>query len=85
MQTALSFMPAVIISTIVGLIVGGLVINPLLSLFLSSIGILKCTFIVPAGLIAALGAGLVLVSFGIACLMSLRIRKITPHKLLVGE
>lgn len=85
LQTALSFMPAVIISTVVGLIISSLVINPLLSLFLSSIGILKCTFIVPAGLIAAMGIGLMLLAFGIACLLSLKIRKISPHKLLVGE
>ena len=84
-QTALSFMPAVIISTVVGLVISSLVINPLLSLFLSSIGILKCTFIVPVGLIAGMGVGLMLLAFGIACLMSLKIRNISPHKLLVGE
>lgn len=85
LQTALSFMPAIIISTIIGLIVGGLVINPLMSLFLSGLGIVKCTFIVPIGFISIAGIGLVLLSFAIACLLSLKIKKIAPRNLLVGE
>lgn len=85
LQTALSFMPAIIMSVVVGLVVSSLTINPLLSLFFSSLGILKCTFTVPAGFIAGAGIGLVLLSFGIACLLSLKIKKIAPRNLLVGE
>lgn len=85
LQTAMSFMPAIILSTVVGLIISGLVINPLMSLFLSGIGIVKCTFTVPVGFIIISGAGLIVLSFGIACLLSLKIKKITPHALLVGE
>lgn len=84
-QTALSFMPAMILSTAAGLVVCSLVINPLVALFLNGIGIVKCTFTVPVGFVAAAGAGLVLLAFGIACLLSLRIRKITPCDLLKGE
>ena len=85
LQTALSFMPAIIISTVVGLIVSGLVINPILSVFFSSLGIMKCTFAVPVGFIAVAGIGLILLSFGIACLLSLKVKKIAPRALLVGE
>ena len=85
LQTALSFMPAIIISTVVGLVVCSLIINPLMSLFLSGIGIVKCTFDLPIGFIAAAGIGLILLSFGIACLLSLKIKKISPQALLVGE
>lgn len=85
LQTALSFMPSIIISTVVGLIIGCLIINPLLSLFFSSIGIMKCTFSIPIGLIALTGLGLILLSFGIACLLSLKIKRIAPRNLLVGE
>lgn len=84
-QTALSFMPAMILSTAAGLVACSLVINPLVALFLNGIGIVKCTFTVPVGFVAAAGAGLVLLAFGIACLLSLRIRKITPCDLLKGE
>ncbi|MBO4988940.1 MAG: FtsX-like permease family protein [Clostridia bacterium] len=84
-QTALSFMPAVILSTAVGLTISSFLINPLMSLFLSSIGIVKCTFAVPVGFVALAGVGLVLVSFGIACLLSLKVKRIVPCALLVGE
>lgn len=84
-QTAMSFMPALVISTVIGMILSCLVINPLMSLFLSSIGIVKCTFAVPVVFSVFSGIGLILLSFGIACLLSLRIRKIAPRALLVGE
>ena len=85
LQTALSFMPAIILSTVVGLIISGVSVNPLMSLLLSSLGIIKCTFAVPIGFVAAAGVVLIVLSFGIACLLSLKIKKITPRALLVGE
>ncbi|MBD5131194.1 MAG: ABC transporter permease [Clostridiales bacterium] len=85
LQTALSFMPAIIISTVVGLIISGLTVNPLLSLFFGSLGIIKCNFAVPIGFISIAGIGLILLSFGIACLLSLKVKKIAPRNLLVGE
>lgn len=85
LQTALSFMPAIILSTVVGLVVSGVGINPLLSVFFSSLGILKCTLTVPIGFITIAGIVLILVSFGIACLISLKVKKITPRALLAGE
>ncbi len=85
LQTALSFMPAVVLSAAVGLTVCGFIINPLTALFLSGIGIVKCTFTVPVGFIAAAGAGLVCFAFAIVCLLSLKIRKIAPRALLSGE
>ncbi len=85
LQTAVSFMPAVIFSTVLGLIVSALIINPLTAVFLGGIGIVKCTFIVPVGFIVAAGIGLILFAFAIACLLSLKIRKIVPRALLTGE
>jgi len=85
LQTSSSFMPAVILSAAVGLVISGLIINPLLSLFLSGIGIVKCTFAVPVGFITAAGIGLILFAFATACLLSLKIRKIAPRALLSGE
>lgn len=85
LQTALSFLPAMILSTAIGLTVCCLIINPLTAMFLYGIGIVKCTFTVPTGPIAAAGAVLVMLAFAIACLLSLRIRKIVPCALLSGE
>ncbi len=85
LQTALSFMPAVILSAAAGLAVCSLIINPLTALFLNGIGVVKCTFTVPADFITAAGIGLILFAFVIACLLSLKIRKITPKALISGE
>lgn len=85
LQTAFTFMPAAALSAAVGLSIGCVVINPILSLFFGTLGVLKCTFAVPAGAIAAAGAGMVLFTFAMACLLSLRVRKITPKALLLGE
>lgn len=85
LQTALSFMPAVILSTAVGIIVSCLVINPLMSLFLSSIGIVKCTFEIPVIFVTVAGLALILASFGLACLLSVKVKKIAPKNLLTGE
>ncbi len=84
-QTALSFMPAIILSTVIGIIISCLVVNPLTALFFSSLGIVKCTFEVPVAFSSVAGVGLILVSFGIACLLSLKVKKIAPKNLLVGE
>lgn len=83
LQTALSFMPSIILSSVIGLIASSFAINPLLSLFLGSIGIVKCAFIVPVPFIVISGFALIALSFGIACLLSLRVKK--PRALLVGE
>lgn len=84
-QTALSFMPSIIISAIVGIAVSMKIINPLLAVFLSGIGVVKGTWIVPVGLTVIAGIVLVIFAFGAACLMSLRVKKIAPRELLMGE
>ena len=85
LQTALSFMPAVIISTFIGIIGSTFIINPLLSVFLSGIGIVECSFTVPIGFITAGGIGLIAFAFAMTCLLSLKIRRIAPRALLMGE
>ena len=85
LQTALSFMPAMIFSVALGLTVSAFVINPLTALFLRGIGIVQCTFTVPVGFVAAAGVGLVAAAFGIICLLSLRVRRIAPRTLLAEE
>ncbi len=84
-QTALSFMPAVMSSTIVGVTVCSFIINPLAAMFLKDLGIVKCTFRVPLGYNILAGAVMILAAFGISCVLSMRIKKITPRKLLAGE
>lgn len=85
LQTALSFMPAVIFSAAVGMTICSFIINPLTAVFLRNMGIVKCTFTVPVLFNILAGAGLVLAAFLIACLLSVKIRRITPKELVAGE
>ena len=85
LQTAISFMPTVIFSMIVGLIVSSFIINPLLAIFLGGIGIVKCTFSIPIVFITVVGIGMILLSFAIVCLLSLKIKKISTKELISGE
>ncbi len=85
LQTAASFMPAVIISTIAGITASSIFINPLTALFLNGIGIVKCTFKVSLAFNITAGAGLVLFTFLATCLLSFKIRKNTPMALITGE
>lgn len=85
LQTALSFMPSVALSSAVGLTVSAFLINPLVAIFLSGIGIVKCTFRIPVSFITLSGIGLILFSFAITCLLSMKIRKIAPGVLLSAE
>ncbi len=82
LQLAASFMPAAILSAAAGLSICAWIINPLTALFLRGIGIVKCTFTVPAGFITWAGVALLVFTFGMSCLLSLKIRKITPVALL---
>lgn len=84
-QTALSFMPAIIPATILGLIVNSYIINPLCALFLQNIGIVKCTFAIPCGMVALSGIIMVLFLFLIICVLSRKSKRITPKALLSGE
>lgn len=85
LQTAISFMPAVIISAIIGIIAGSIVINPFVALFLSGIGIVKCTFKVSAIFNTCAGILLILFTFVAVCIMALKTKKNTPRTLLTGE
>ncbi len=85
LQTTLSFMPSVIISTVAGIFVSIRIINPLMALFLSGIGVVKCSFAIPVGFIIFEGIGLAAFAFAAACLMSLRVKKIAPMEMLSGE
>lgn len=84
-QTAFSFMPAVILSTIASITICCFIINPLIAWFLRDLGIVKCTFTVPVPFIAAAAAALVLFAFASACLMSYKIKKIAPKTMLARE
>lgn len=84
-QNVLSFMPTIIIGTIIGITVSYYLVNPYIGLNMRSFGIMKCTMILPMDLLLISGVFLIGLSLISAILMSLKIRKIEPHSLLIGE
>lgn len=84
-QNAISFMPSIILSVIISCIVSCFIVNPYLTLIMSTFGVMKVTFEIPVTLVICMGIGFVILSFIFALVLSLRIKKIEPYKLLNGE
>ena len=85
LQTALSFMPAVIASIIVFSIGSYYGANPYMSTFMRAFGLVKCSFSIPVPGVIIIGVGLAAVSFALALLQTRRIRKIEAYNMLVAE
>ena len=85
LQTALSFMPAVILSIIVFSIGSYYGANPYMSTFMRAFGLVKCNFSIPVVGVVIIGVGLAIVSFALALLQTRRIRKIEAYNMLVAE
>lgn len=84
-QNVLSFMPTIVLGTVVGITISYYTTNPYIGFMMRNFGIMKCTMVLPADLIIASGIFLISTSLISAILMSLRIRKIEPCNLLKGE
>lgn len=85
LQTAMSFMPAVIASVIVFSVGSYYVANPYMSTFMRFFGLMKCNFSIPVPGVVMIGAGLAVVSFFLALLQTGRIKKIEAYNMLVAE
>ncbi len=85
LQTAISFMPSIIISVVLFSIVSYFLINPYMNLIMINFGLMKCSFVIPILGLALIALGLIVTSFGFALLESRKIKKIEPYKLLISE
>ena len=85
LQTALSFMPAVIASIIIFSIGSYYGANPYMSTFMRAFGLVKCNFDIPVIGVVLIGIGLAAASFALAVLQTRRIKKIEAYNMLVAE
>jgi putative ABC transport system permease protein len=76
-----SYLPVILLGSLIGLVLGVLLSNPITSMLLASNGIMKVSFIMPYQYIVFIPLGIFLVSAITILLSSLRIRSITPTKL----
>lgn len=84
-QTILSFLPVLMAAEVAGLVVWSLSTNSIVSLFMRSLGTMRCSFDIPVGLIAGLGIALLGFSLCVIALMAGRIRKVDPVTLMADD
>ena len=80
-QILYSFLPVVVLGSVVGLILGLVLTNPFTAVLLASVGIMKASFITAYQYIILVPIGVVLLAAVTIVLVALRIRKITPNGL----
>ena len=81
-QIAFGFLPPIIMGVVIGNILGVYLINPLMTLGMTPLGVMSADFIINPSLIAALGSGIVLASYITAIFVTYRIRKISAYSLV---
>ncbi len=82
-QTSFSFLPVILFGTVIGSILGGMYVNSILTLLFRAIGVMNVNFIVPVLWIVFLCFGIGLLAYLISMLISLRIRNISAHALMI--
>ena len=85
LQTALCFMPPIILSVLVFSVVSYFAANPYMNMMMSSFGIMKANFTIPIPGVVVVGVGIVTVSFLFAVFEARRIKKIEAYKILIAE
>ena len=85
MQNVLSFLPTIIVGAVIGTIVSSITASPYIGLMMRPFGIMKCSMSLPLYYPILTVLFLVLIATLAAIFMSLRIRKVEPYKLLIGE
>lgn len=85
LQTALSFMPPIILSVLVFSAGSYFAANPYMNMMMGSFGIVKSNFTIPIPGIAIIGAGIIAVSFLFAVFEARRVKKIEAYKILIAE
>jgi putative ABC transport system permease protein len=83
-QISVSFMVPVILGSAVGSVLGAFYTNPMMSVAMSGMGVMKAGFLIDGFWIGLFGVGVFVFSYGVALLVSWRIRKISAY-LLVTE
>ena len=85
LQTAVSFMPSIIISVLVFSVVSYFYANPVMNIAMSSFGIVKANFVVPVTGVVMVAVFMIIISFLFAIFEARRIRKIEAYNMLIAE
>ena len=82
LHTVLTYLPGIIIATVIGSVISGLTFNLIMSCLLMGIGIQKCNFEIPWLLIAGIGLAVVIFCCIFTMIVSGKIKRIEVRDLL---
>ncbi|MBR6094370.1 MAG: ABC transporter permease [Lachnospiraceae bacterium] len=85
LQTALSFMPPIVVSVIVFSVGSYFAANPYMNMMMGSFGIVKANMDIPIPGVIIIGIGIVAISFLFAVFEARRVKKIEAYKILLAE
>ncbi len=85
LQTALSFMPTIIVSVIVFSVISYYAANPYMNTFMISFGLVQSHFAIPIPGVFIIACAMIIISFGFALLQARRVKDIEPYQMLVEE
>ncbi|MBO4637630.1 MAG: ABC transporter permease [Clostridiales bacterium] len=85
LQTAISFMPSILISTVLFSVISYFTVNPFMNIIMISFGLMKCSFDIPIPGVVITAAGMIVLSFIFALISSGRVRKIEAYEMITGE
>lgn len=81
-QLAIGFMAPIILGAVAGSLLGAFYTNPLMSVTMRSMGVMKAGFIVDPYWVAAFGGATILFSYLLSLLITWRIRRISAYALV---
>lgn len=82
MQTAVSFMPSIILSVAIFSVVSYYLANPYMTIIMRIFGLMKCSFAVPVPGVLLIGLGLILIAFFFSLFQARKIKNIEAYTLL---
>ena len=84
-QTALSFMPSIILSVIIFAVISYHIANPYMNMMMTSFGVVRANFTIPVAGMLIISASVIVLSFLFALFEARKIRKIEAYNMLIAE
>ena len=85
LQTAMSFMPSIVLSVLISAVLSYLYNNTFMNLIMTNFGVVKCNFFIPIGGVIIIAAAMIVISFLLAVFESRKVKNIEAYTMLVSE
>lgn len=82
LQLTMSMLPVIAIGTVLGSLLCYITVNPMISVLMRGMGIMRANFVIPVGLMAILCVGLLFFAFVFSLFVTRKINKISAYQLM---